>query len=82
LTDRTGSGAVRIALGLLLLIAAFLNAFELAPQPVFASGLLDNRRLLPGVVDFPCIRPRVLESYVNSGSSRFFASPFNDRKIP
>jgi len=51
--DGTGPDVVRIALGLLLLIAAFLHADEWAPQRAADSGLLDNRRLLPDMmVDF------------------------------
>jgi len=51
-TDGTGSDVVRIVLGLLLLTAVFLKADEWAPQRAADSGPLDNRRLLPDMVDF------------------------------
>jgi hypothetical protein len=42
---------VRVALGLLLLTAATLKAWQLATGPVLSRGILDSRWLLVGVVE-------------------------------
>jgi hypothetical protein len=48
----TGYDVVRIALGLLLLTAAGLKAYQLATEPVAGTGLLDSRWLLMATVEF------------------------------
>ena len=45
-------GVVRVILGLILLIAAALKAFQLATEPVAESGLLTSRWFLIGGVEF------------------------------
>jgi hypothetical protein len=48
----TGYDVVRIALGLLLLTAAGLKAYQLATEPIPGTGLLDSRWLLMATVEF------------------------------
>ncbi|HYW80399.1 MAG TPA: hypothetical protein VE890_12515 [Thermoguttaceae bacterium] len=47
-----GCDIVRVALGLLLLVAAGLKGYELATSPVAGTSLLDSRWFLIGLVEF------------------------------
>jgi hypothetical protein len=48
----TGYDAVRVAVGILLLISAGLKGYQLASEPVLGTGFLDSRWLLTLAVEF------------------------------
>lgn len=48
----TGYDVVRVAVGLLLVVAAVLKTHQSATEPILGTGLLDSRWLLMAVVEF------------------------------